>query len=69
MVLIIHSFNSFCNRKGDVSRRLDGADSQWTKEKAEEWFAWMDSDEGSAYIEAQLAIEASRREVAPRAED
>lgn len=62
-VFICAEFNSFCNRKGRQSKdkeMKDKVDSQWTKEKADEWFAWLESEEGRARIERGVLEEEKR---------
>ena len=54
VVLICAEFNSTCNQ-GEGGDDAD-EDSQWTREKANEWFAWLESPEGRAYVASRCAV-------------
>lgn len=54
VVLICTEFNTTCNRK-TKSGKVDDINSQMSKEKVDEWFTYLESVEGLAYIESQCS--------------
>jgi hypothetical protein len=54
VLFVCLEFNSTCNQT--EKQQEVGEDSQWTRDKFDEWAAWFDSDAGRAHVASHCAV-------------